>query len=197
MKDYKIIKKAINTDLSNFIFQYFMLKRKASNFLFQNKLINPFSNLMGTWSDEQVPNTYSMYSDTVMECLLINLKDKMEKEINLKLVEMYSYARIYKNGDTLARHKDRDSCAISTTLFLGGDPWPIYLEPSGDFNKEGIKIDLNVGDMLIYRGCIMEHWREPFEGNNCAQVFLHYNEATEESLKRKYDGRPFIGALLP
>jgi hypothetical protein len=27
------------------------------------------------------------------------------------------------------RHKDRFSCEISTTLNLGGDPWPIYLSP--------------------------------------------------------------------
>ena len=110
---------------------------------------------------------------------------------------MYSYARIYKRNDELPRHKDRDECAISTTLFLGGDKWPIYLEPSGEENRGGIKVDLNPGDMLIYRGCKMEHWREPFDGDNCAQVFLHYNEENEESLKNKYDNRAFIGAILP
>ena len=34
-----------------------------------------------------------------------------------------------KPGDVLHRHKDRFSCEISTTLNLGGDPWPIHLEP--------------------------------------------------------------------
>ena len=48
--------------------------------------------------------------------------------------------------------------------------------------------------MLIYRGCEMEHWREAFEGETCAQVFLHYNDASyEEAEKNKYDGRPFLG----
>ena len=51
--------------------------------------------------------------------------------------------------------------------------------------------------MLIYRGGKMEHWRGPFDGDNCAQVFLHYNEENEESLKNKYDNRAFIGAVLP
>ena len=48
--------------------------------------------------------------------------------------------------------------------------------------------------MLIYRGCELEHWREAFEGDNCGQVFLHYNEANSpEGQKNIYDGRPFIG----
>ena len=29
--------------------------------------------------------------------------------------------------------------------------------------------------MLVYSGCELEHWREPFKGDNCGQVFLHYN----------------------
>ena len=42
----------------------------------------------------------------------------MEKIQNLKLNPTYSYARIYKTGDILHRHKDRFSCEISTTLNL-------------------------------------------------------------------------------
>jgi hypothetical protein len=30
-----------------------------------------------------------------------------------------------KEGINFRRHKDRPSCEISTTLNLGGDPWPI------------------------------------------------------------------------
>ena len=36
---------------------------------------------------------------------------------------------------------------------------------------KGIPVDLEVGDMLVYSGCELEHWREPFEGDHCAQVF--------------------------
>jgi hypothetical protein len=39
----------------------------------------------------------------------------MEKHTKLKLIPTYSYARIYKKGDVLHRHKDRFSCEISTT----------------------------------------------------------------------------------
>ncbi len=112
-----------------------------------------------------------------METLLQKVKPVMEKHTKLKLSETYSYARIYKKGDVLARHKDRYSCEISTTLNLGGDPWPIYLDPTGKQGQAGIKLTLDPGDMLIYSGCDLEHWREEFTGKDCGQVFLHYNKA--------------------
>jgi hypothetical protein len=59
----------------------------------------------------------------------------MEKQTGLKLIPTYSYARIYKKGDILHRHKDRFSCEISTTLNLGGDSWPIYIEPNPKMGK--------------------------------------------------------------
>ena len=77
---------------------------------------------------------------------------------------------------------------------LGGDDWPIYLEPSGEEGKKGTKVILNQGDMLIYKGCEVEHWREAFEGDNCGQVFLHYNDASDpKAEENKYDRRPFLG----
>jgi hypothetical protein len=41
-----------------------------------------------------------------------------------------------KKAIFLKRHKDRFSCEISTTMNLGGDDWPIYLEPSGEVGKK-------------------------------------------------------------
>ena len=77
---------------------------------------------------------------------------------------------------------DRFACEISTTLNLGGHAWPIFLEPdetkgSDDGTKyisdntKGVKVDLTPGDMLIYKGNLLEHWREPLEGDKCTQVF--------------------------
>ena len=53
---------------------------------------------------------------------------------------------------------------------------------------------LNPGDMLIYKGNELEHWREPFEGDHCAQVFLHYNNVeTQGAEENLFDGRPHLG----
>ena len=191
---YKIIKQAISQELAEFVYSYFLNKRKVARRFFDDRYISPFATEFGVWNDEQVPKTYSHYADVAMETLLEKLKPLMEKESGLKLNETYSYARIYKKGDELKRHKDRYSCEVSTTLNIGGDEWPIYLEPSGEEGKEGTKVILNQGDMLVYKGCDVEHWREAFEGENCGQVFLHYNDASDEKAEQnKYDGRPFLG----
>jgi len=77
---------------------------------------------------------------------------------------------------------------------LGGDEWSIFLEPSGEVGKKGLEINLKPGDMLMYRGCELEHWREAFEGTDCGQVFLHYNDASGKDAKtNKFDKRPIIG----
>jgi hypothetical protein len=203
-KKYLVIKKAISRDMANFIYGYFMIKRRVAKKFLDDRYISPFEEGWGTWTDQQIPNTYSHYADLVMETLLEKVRPRMEKETHLKLIPTYSYARIYKKGDVLKRHKDRFSCEISTTMFLGGDPWDIYLEPNKNVSpsldpyvpttNKGIKISLKPGDMLIYSGCELEHWREAFQGQNCAQVFLHYNKVgSPEAEQNKFDKRPFLG----
>ncbi len=191
---YQVIKGAISKELADFCYQYFLNKRDVARYLFDEKYISQFTDYYGVWNDEQIPETYSHYSDIVMETLLQKVKPVMEKESGLKLTETYSYARIYKTGDELKRHKDRYSCEISTTMNLGGDDWSIFLEPSGEECKKGIEVNLKPGDMLMYRGCDLEHWREPFEGEDCGQVFLHYNDTSgKDAENNKYDNRPMIG----
>ena len=191
---YVVMNKVISREIADFAFAYFLNKRKVARFLFDQKYISPFTDYWGVWNDQQVPNTYSHYADLVMETLLQKVKPVMEKYTGLKLSPTYSYSRIYKKGDVLHRHKDRFSCEISTTLNLGGEPWPLYLEPSGRVGQAGIKVDLKPGDMLIYSGCDIEHWREEFTGNNCAQVFLHYNKkGSKKAKENEFDKRPFLG----
>ena len=192
---YSVLKNAISPEIANFVYRYFLNKRNTAKFLFDQRYISPFTEYWGVWNDEQAPNTYSHYSDVAMETLLQHVKPAMEKHTGLKLSETYSYARFYKTGDVLARHKDRYSCEVSTTLNLGGDPWPLYLDPTGKKGQAGIKIDLKPGDMLLYSGCDLEHWREEFRGKDCAQVFLHYNKKGSKRAKENYlDKRPVLGA---
>jgi len=203
---YLVIKKAISKELADFVYSYFKMKKQVARKLFDSKYISPFTTYWGVWNDHQVLETYSHYGDVAMETLLQKLKSLLEEKTNLKLNCNYSYARIYKKGDILHRHKDRFSCEISTTLNLGGDNWSIFLEPNenmGTFNKEGkyipsksngVEINLEPGDMLIYRGNLLEHWRNAFDGENCGQVFLHYNNIdSKNSDINIYDAREFLG----
>tara|TARA_Y100000114_G_scaffold73981_1_gene67821 strand:+ start:438 stop:1112 length:675 start_codon:yes stop_codon:yes gene_type:complete len=202
---FLVIKEAIDPKIANFVYNYFMMKRQVTKTFFDFKYISPYAEEWGTWNDKQVPNTYSNYADIAMETLLLAVKPKMEKLTGMKLNPTYSYARIYKMGDVLDRHKDRFSCEISTTMNLGGDEWPIYLEnkknvgePKDGFpavtDNKGTKIILKPGDMLVYKGMILEHWREAFIGKDCAQVFLHYNnEFSPGADDNIFDQRPHLG----
>ncbi len=187
---FEVVKKALDKNVANFLFNYLKLKKQVLDHLQKTRFLSPYDRSMGSYLDEQIPNTYSIYSDHAMETLLMFLKDTIEKKTKTKLIETYSYARLYKQGDILFRHKDRSSCAISATVNLGGDPWPIYLNTTNNLAQDGFKVDLTPGDLLIYSGDKMEHWREEFQGDISGQVFLHYNEFGS---KNKYDGRPMLG----
>ena len=193
---YIVIKKVIDKDLSNFCYNYLRVKKQVYDTCIKNRYISPFEEVLGKYEtdEQQVANTYSTYGDIAMDTLMLKIQPIMEQKTKLKLTPAYTYARVYKKGDILKRHKDRFSCEISTTLNLGGDNWPIYVEPSGKENKKGVKVNLKPGDMLIYLGCELEHWREPFEGDECVQVFLHYNNVkTKGAQENMFDGRMHIG----
>lgn len=206
-KKYTVIKNAISEELADFAYQYFILKRKVARTLFDTRYISQFTEYFGVWNDQQVPETYSHYSDIVMETLLTKVQSIIEKKTELKLIPNYSYARIYKKGDVLHRHKDRFSCEISITMHLGGGCWPIYLEPDsskGEVDKitdnykpsksKGVKVLLQPGDMLVYRGNELEHWRDALTFDDCGQVFLHYNDIKTDGAKENiYDKRPHLG----
>ena len=181
--NYLVIKNVISKELTDYLYNYLLLKRQVADSFFQTNYISKHEHIHGTWNDAQVPNTYTLYCDSAMEVLLTKLKPIMEKHTALKLIETYSYARVYERGSKLEKHRDRHSCEFSTTLNLGGDHWPIFID-----NKEVL---LKPGDMLVYEGCKYEHWRERFDGVYCAQVFLHY--ADEKNNNLKYDGRPILG----
>jgi len=207
-KKYTIIRQAISKDLAIFVANYFRMKKQVHDTCRQARYFSPFETILGYYEgkDEQIPDTYCSYGDIAMETLLLKCQSGMEKATGLKLYPAYTYARIYKKGDELKRHKDRFSCEISTTMNLGGDDWPIYLSPNQNVGApdgkkitssskaKGIKVDLKPGDMLIYRGVELEHWREKFKGKECVQVFLHYNNRKTAGAKNNmFDKRPHLG----
>ena len=204
---YQVIRNAISKELADLAFTYLRISAEADHWLLANQVTHEGNFLIGNFKDKQVPNSYAKYADRLMETLLIKTIPVMKAKTGLNLIPTYSYTRLYRTGNILNRHKDRPSCEISTTLNLGGDPWPIFIDPTGSNNvvdeykgimkpdaPKGNRVDLKPGDMLIYSGCELEHWREPFEGKLCGQVFLHYNHANGPFAKSNlYDKRPLLG----
>ena len=194
------IDRFIDQNMSNLLYHHVQLEAARLNYFDENS-IEYDKEIHGTFSDHQAPGDFSKYGDPIFDTLLNLSLEQMQTLTGKELVPTYSYHRLYTTGTELKRHSDRPSCEISTTLCLGYDvsnvdkntypdwDWPMFIkEPNG---KE-IPVHMKPGDMIIYRGCELEHWREPYWGKNHAQVFLHYNEKGGQ-YDIPFDGRPMLG----
>lgn len=180
-KNYVLIKNVLMPALTNLATTYALLDEKNDFELEEGE--NP-----------QILNSHSKYADTLMESFLLFLLPLMEENTGLKLYPTYSYYRVYRPGANLVKHIDRPACEISTSITLGYDykdldyEYPIFVEDS--------KFVMNPGDMLIYRGCEVEHWREVFNAPTNSfhvQLFCHYVDANGPNADWQFDKRPFIG----
>lgn len=192
MNDFKkngfyVVKNALSEEICDFAYEYMYMKAENLKTYKKYNYISGLEEEFGTFGDDQAPNAFSIYGSIVTDMFLLKLKPVVEQYTGLQLSPNYSYLRIYINGNELKKHRDRPECEISTTLHLGGDmEWSIFL---GDQ-----KIDLNKGDMLIYRGCDFVHWREPYKGITYCQTFLHYSDINGPLYKGvNFDQRPHLG----
>ena len=145
--------------------------------------------------DQQCPLSDSVYGDPVLDGLLEKLAEPVGHHLGIKLLPTYTYARIYRPGEVLEKHKDRPACEISGTMTLGFDGskvWPIYFSDD-ERDENGKRIDLALGDLLMYRGEELIHWRPAFKGQWQCQVFFHFVDAEGPHAAEKYDGRPSLG----
>jgi hypothetical protein len=178
---YALIKNAITPELRDFVTQYALFDE-----------MQKFNGI----GDSQIPNAHYSYADPSMETMLLHLLPIMEESTGLKLFPTYSYYRVYRNGSDLKVHKDRPSCEISTTLCFNYSyddkefQWPIFMD--------GKKVNLSPGDMVIYRGCDLEHWREPLVHDDDVwhvQGFFNYVNQNGPYPDFKYDKRESIGLV--
>lgn len=177
---YCIVENILSEDTLNICKQYTIFEEKRN--------FSPESDT------EQVPGTHRKYADTLMESILINILPIIEDNTGLNVWPTYSYYRVYRSGDRLLPHIDRPSCEISATLCLGYEypegykGWPIFIEKENFIMKPG--------DMIIYRGVELVHYRYPFNIEKDyfqSQVFLHYVDKNGPYKEFKFDGRDRIG----
>ena len=177
-KGYTLLKNVINTELRDVATQYAL-----------------FDEMQDFNADTvQVIGAHSKYADPLMESILLHFLPLMEENTGLKLYPTYSFYRVYRNGDVLESHTDRPSCEISATVCFNYSyddskyTWPIIMD--------GNKVEMNPGDIVIYRGVDLEHSREEFNppGDNWhVQAFIHYVNAGGQYSEWKNDKRETIG----
>jgi hypothetical protein len=138
---------------------------------------------------------YNRYADVLGESLLVNLKPMMEAATGRTLLPTYSFLRIYERGNRSLKHTDRLACEISATICLGGkgqEDWPLWIESQ----NEPHPVSLAPGDLLIFCGGRLPHWREQFNGQHCVQLFLHYVDAHGPLAEHKFDRRLMPGVSI-
>lgn len=182
---YTVLRNVINPHLLEYIAKQIKLTEKI---LCYEKNVKP-SDYM--FSDTQTTTSFAYYSSLTTETLLELLQEKIEETVNRKLFPCYSYLRIYYQNSILNKHTDRISCEYSATICITIDkePWDIWFETK---NNENIKISLEPGDLIVYKGTELQHWRNLYENKEQIQVFLHYVDQNGEYSEYKYDKRPML-----
>ena len=138
---------------------------------------------------------FSFYADPYMEIILEKCVDPFSKITGLTLFPTYSYTRKYIKGNELPIHTDRKSCQISATLsiaFEGTEINPICFSQSPD-KENAVALYLKPGDLCLYRGCDLWHWRPPINNDWYLQSFLHFVDADGPYKQFKYDRRNGLG----
>jgi hypothetical protein len=150
----------------------FISKDEAQSLAEQFKQYCVKFNLNG---DSQAPNSHALCNFMPFVRLMVKKIPHVNELLGEDVLPTYNYARVYKNGSILKRHRDRPACEISFTLNLKKDiDWPIYFQrPDGSETS----VELNPGDAVLYLGCQADHWRNKFEGEEHTQLFLHYVRA--------------------
>ena len=129
------------------------------------------------YGDCQVAVSRTFFSVPYLEVLLPIIKPRLEEVWGKNLIPTYVYSRILYPGSDLKPHTDRPSCEYSVTVTLGHNysedfSYPIYMD--------GTPVDIPIGWGATYKGCEIEHWREPLIGTPdkfWIQAFFHYVDA--------------------
>lgn len=192
---YDVRKKVLSKQTCEIIHEYYKIKIQNDEFLFDN--------------NDQVNNTINMYGDTLNDAILKWTLPIAEDIVGEELYPCYTFMRVYNQRDQLNPHVDRPSCEFSATLPIYFDePWPISMQKF-DFEKYGDDVQagawesvdkepskaviLKVGDMCFYEGTKMNHWRLPYHGTECIQLFIHYVRKHGEYSEFKFDKRKNLG----
>ena len=118
----------------------------------------------------------NQYAPLPAQMFLGSLTSRMSALVRRELLPSFSFWRIYRQGDVLNRHKDRNACEVSVTISLmpnreDREIWPIDVT---DLHGCSHSIKLPLGSGLLYQGTEVDHWRNPLTIPEHYQMFLHY-----------------------
>jgi hypothetical protein len=183
---YTVVKNVLNSQIIEFL--------KIQTKMLEHVLITNNNGHLSDFlfNDNQIKECFSFYSPLFSESLLVLLQPIIEQITGKKLLPTYSYVRIYYKNAILEKHTDRNSCEYSASICIKNDkePWDFWIKNIHDDNT---CISLEEGDLIIYKGKELEHWREKYNNNEHIQFFLHYVDSNGINSEWKYDKRKMLG----
>jgi len=184
---YILIKNALSKDVCKLVAREFRMARDMAGLV-------PYPNEKFPYKDTQVDNSFSWYSPLCFEALSDSLiKPIVENAIGEQIFPTYSYARIYYNGATMARHMDRSASEYSVSCCIDVDPsykWHLGVET---VRGEKLYVEQEIGDIILYKGNELYHWRDAYQGSEQINAFMFYVRANGPRSELKFDTRPLLG----
>jgi hypothetical protein len=182
MSEVTVIKNAVSLDICDFISAEFRMMDSCID------IMNPDAG-----KEQGMAESFSVYSPLFIETLSLLIQPQVEAAVNKTLYPSYSYGRIYRTGAVLHPHYDRRSSEYTVSVTLDKDDvdWLLCVKHEDDTIE---RVLLEKGDMLIYPGNKLPHWRKgAFNGNEQIQAFIQYVDANGTNADLKWDGRPAMG----
>ena len=176
----------------NIIIQRDVLSKEMCKYIGMNMEL--LRNVTGNPPDPTIPNAFGYYSPVFLESLLLYMLPTIEVAVGKTLHPTYSYGSIYGHKSTLERHTDRPSGEYAVTCCIEKyQDWPIHFEIGGQVQS----VELDPGDICIYKGIDYPHWRNSHSGHRHVQVFLMYVDAGGEYSGWRYDKRRYLCGVSP
>lgn len=133
------------------------------------------------WMDDsQVKDAPVLINDSLYNKVLHIFKPMVEEIFDREMFPTYSCARLYREGDKLGIHKDREACEYSLSVNLSrawthDDPqWSLYIKSLKGEEEQGCHT--YEGEAVFYKGFERAHFRNACPYQWSLQGFWHYIE---------------------
>lgn len=133
------------------------------------------------------PNRWVLHNDPLSRAMHPSLVPLVSSIAGQPLKPSFSYLLVYLEGASLDRHRDRQQCAVTAIVQVdfdpeprGATPWPLRFVR----DAERLDVTLALGDLIVFRGAEIEHYRDPLTGGRSSTgvAFCFVPEQFEGSL---------------
>ena len=174
-----VVRGAISKELCDFACKEFLLLQNVV------RTLEPMNNAFDHPSIGS--GTFSWYAPLPFENLMEYIKPTIEEVVDGYLYSTYSYGRVYYHGSELKEHTDRPASEISVSCCLSKDTdWALQFH--------GSSVELEVGDICIFPGSDIPHWRDCYTGERYVGAFLQYVRAYGDRANLRWDNRPILAS---